>query len=64
VLAAREALLLSRGDGDAVDDQRGGRIVEDRIESEDLHAQTLLREALLGKPRLRSDEQQPGKRRY
>ena len=49
VLAAREALLLGGGDDLAVDDERGGRIVEDGIDSEDRGhgvAVTPLREAL------------------
>ena len=49
VLAAGEALLLGGGDGLAVDDERGGRIVEDGIDSEDRGhgvAVTPLREAL------------------
>jgi hypothetical protein len=37
VLAAREALLLGGGHGDAVHDERSRRIVEDRVDPEDLH---------------------------
>ena len=37
VLAAAEALLLGRGDDPPVDDERGGRVVEDRVDPEDVH---------------------------
>jgi hypothetical protein len=38
VLAAAEALFLSGRDADAVDDERCRRIVEDRVDPEDVHA--------------------------
>ncbi|GAB7044177.1 hypothetical protein JCM9533A_80280 [Catenuloplanes niger JCM 9533] len=37
MLAPAEPLLLGGGDHTAVDDQRGGRIMEDRIDSQDSH---------------------------
>jgi hypothetical protein len=52
VLAAREALLLRGGDGDAVHDQRSRRIVEDRVDTKYIrHREAALREALLLKRR-------------
>jgi hypothetical protein len=37
VLAAAEALLLRRGDRDAVDDERSSRVVEHGVDAEDAH---------------------------
>ncbi|GLY58697.1 hypothetical protein Ccel01_32990 [Cellulosimicrobium cellulans] len=37
MLAPREALLLRGGDHPAVDDEGGGRVVEQGVDSEDAH---------------------------
>jgi len=41
VLAAAEPLLLGRGDDPPVHDQRGRRIVEDRVDPEETHRRPL-----------------------
>ena len=68
VLAPAEALLLGRRDDRAVHDERGGRVVEDRVDAEHSHAGDGFPEArsydgrLLGEPVLRQHSDMPPSR--